>query len=153
MVGLRVCEERIMSSTKRIDCYHHHLNARAGIPSQMGGPTFEQFAGHYLAFLQSKNLKTWIDLTRSSKNIWFRFLVRFLLCRCSCIMDCSSSNMPIPTGCGVTIERECTVLLGMLTMRWPRRSLTRIACHCCRSLMERGVNGWLSRENCGEFSQ
>lgn len=52
---------------ERDEADHHHSSQCAGWGTQlMGGPTFEQFSGHYLAFLQSKKLK---DLGRPTTTV------------------------------------------------------------------------------------
>ena len=93
-----------------------HLNARGGMATQPTlGPAFDQFAGQYLAFLQSKKLK---DLGRPA-TILAKHLVPFFG---------SLSLVSIRLNHGLrylehrrseqaaegTIERECNVLLGML---------------------------------------
>jgi integrase len=92
-----------------------HMNARPGAASLPQGPTFDQFAGQYLAFLRSKKLK---DLARPT-TILTKHLVPFLkgLPLVSLQLDHGlrflEHRRTQQTAEG-TIERECTVLLGLL---------------------------------------
>jgi integrase len=91
------------------------LNARPGASSQARGTTFDQFAGHYLAFLQSKKLK---DLDRPTtivkKHLVPVFgslpLVSLTLNHGLRYLEQRRSEHAAEG----TIERDCMVLLGML---------------------------------------
>jgi integrase len=92
-----------------------HMKARPGASSQPAVPTFSQFAGHYLAFLQSKKLK---DLDRP-KTILTKHLVPLFgsLPLVSLRLDHGLRYLEqrrVQQAAEGTIERECTVLLGML---------------------------------------
>jgi hypothetical protein len=92
-----------------------HLKARPGVSSQAAGPTFSQFAGHYLAFLQSKKLK---DLDRP-KTILTKHLVPLFGSLPLVSMQLHHGlqyleHRRAEQAAEGTIERECTVLLGML---------------------------------------
>ena len=92
-----------------------HMNARPGVASFPQEPTFDQFAGQYLAFLRSKKLK---DMARPT-TIVTKHLVPFF-------RGLPLSSLQLDHGLRFlehrrsqqaaegTIERECTVLLGLL---------------------------------------
>lgn len=81
----------------------------------MGGPTFEQFAGHYLAFLQSKKLK---DLDRPTTIVKKHLISVFgSLPLVSLQLNHGLQYLEhrrAQQAAEGTMERECTVLLGML---------------------------------------
>ena len=91
-----------------------HANARPGgtVPA---GPTFDQFAGHYLDFLRSKKLK---DLGRPT-TILTKHLVPFFGSLPLVSLQLAHGLQYLEQrraqfAAEGTIERECTVLLGML---------------------------------------
>jgi integrase len=82
---------------------------------QMGGPTFEQFAGHYLSFLRSKKLR---DLGRPT-TILTKHLVPFYgsIPLIALQLDHGLRYLEhrrAQQAAEGTIERECNVLLGLL---------------------------------------